>query len=99
MAFKKDYSQLKETILDTSLQCLDILDVFCKNKRDNKSRGYFCYRCDPETNKKYYTLLDLPYKFELGSFVTRTDDELIITHDNTKYIFKFHELDDVAKCL
>lgn len=99
MSFKTNYSNVKEITLDGSLYCLDGLDYFCRNKRAANNCSYFGYRYDPMTNQSYYVLLDLPYKFELGSVVTRDDKEIIITDEanNTKYIFNFEDLLEIAK--
>lgn len=98
-SFRPDYSNITSVILDDSFYCLDVLDCFCEKRRASNSCGYFGYRCDPETDHKYYVLLDLPYKFEFGSVVTKDGREIIITNeaDNTKYIFNLDYLIDIAK--
>lgn len=97
--FRTDYSNVTSVILDDSFYCLDVLDYFCEKRRASNSCGYFGYRCDAETAHKYYILLDLPYKFEFGSVVTKDGRDIIITNEaaNTKYIFNLDYLIDIAK--
>jgi hypothetical protein len=97
--FRTDYSDVTSITLDGSFYCLDGLDYFCEKRRASNNCGYFGYRYDPETDHKYYALLDLPYKFEFGSVVTKDDREIIITNEanNTKYIFNLDNLIEIAK--
>lgn len=77
-------------VLSGSLECLDLLDCYCRYLRDSECRGLFGIKLFYSPIKEYcYTFMD-EYKIPFGTSVSFEGDIIIIEiGDNPKNYLRF----------